>query len=144
MSLRKLLIVVMIATALLSVAATKQPETIDQLKTRAAASDKPKQAELYIELAKRQLEAANDQYNTNVDQAKASFEESAKSAELSSQASLESNHKLKQIEIKLRELSHRMSDVRKTWAFEDRAPLDPAIQRVEAARNKLLDRMFQK
>ena len=142
--MRKLFIAVVVAATLLAGATERSTETIDQLKTRAAAADKKKQAELYADLAERQLDAANQQYNTNVDQAKALFEESAKSAELASQASLDANHKLKQIEIKLRELSHHMSDIRRTWAFEDRAPLDPAIQRVEAARNKLLDRMFQK
>jgi len=142
--MRKLLIAVVVAATLLAVAKEKSVETIDQLKTRAAAADKHKQAELYVDLADRQLEAANEQYNTNVDQARALFLDSAQSAELASQASLDANHKLKQTEIRLRELSHRMNDVRRTWAFEDRAPIDSAIQRVEAARNKLLDRMFQK
>jgi hypothetical protein len=142
--IRKLLIAAVVLLTLLPAYADKPIETLDELKARAAASDKHKQADLYIELAKREAETADETYNANADQAKALFEDSAKSAELSSQAALESNHKLKQIEIKLRELAHRMSDIRKTWAFEDRAPLDPAIQRVEAARTKLLDRMFQK
>jgi len=144
MTMRKVLIAVLVGVTLLALAKEKSSETIDQLKARAAAADAHKQAELYAELAERQLEAANEQYNTNVDQAKVLFEASAQSAEQASQAALDANHKLKQTEIKLRELSHRMSDIRRTWAFEDRAPLDPAIQRVEAARNKLLDRMFQK
>jgi len=142
--MRTLLIAAVVGLTLLPAYSDKPPETLAQLKARAEASDKHKQADLYLELAKREAEAANETYNTNADQAKELFEDSAKSAELSSQAALESNHKLKQIEIKLRELSHRLSDIRKTWAFEDRAPLDPAIQRVETARTKLLDRMFQK
>jgi 5-bromo-4-chloroindolyl phosphate hydrolysis protein len=142
--MRKLLLTVVVGTALLSLAADKPSESIDQLKTRAAASDKSKQAELYVDLARRQLESANDLYNANTDQARELFVASADSAELASKASIASNHKLKQTEIKLRELSHRMSDIRKTWAFEDRAPLDPAIQRVEVARTNLLDRMFHK
>jgi len=142
--MRKLLIAIVVLTTLLVAAKEKVPETIEQLKARATAAEKSKQGALYVELAQRQVESANDLYNANADQAKDLFLEAATSAELASQASLESNHKLKQIEIKLRELSHRMADVRGTWAFEDRAPLDPAIQRVEAARNKLLDRMFQK
>jgi len=142
--MRKLALAVMIGAAWFCLAAQKPGETIDQLKARAAASDKSKQVELYSELSKRQLESANELYNTNAEQARDRFLEAVKSAELAAQASLDSNHRLKQTEIKLRELSHRMSDIRKTWAFEDRAPLDPAIQRVEAARTKLLDRMFKK
>lgn len=141
---RKFLISIVVGLALFAVAADKPPETLDQLQARAAAADKKKQTELYVDLAERQLQAANDAYNTNPDQAKALFEQASKSAELAAQASLDANHKLKKTEIKLRELSHHMSDIRRTWAFEDRAPLDPDIQRVETARNKLLDRMFQK
>jgi hypothetical protein len=149
--MRKLLIAVVAGTTLLgglslsrASAKDKPPETVEQLKARADAAEKHKQPELYAELASRQLEAADQQYSSNVEQAKALFLASAQSAELSSQAALDGNHKLKQTEIKLRELSHRMSDIRRTWAFEDRAPLDPAVLRVETARNKLLDRMFQK
>ena len=139
-----LLIVLIVGTALLSAAKEKTPETIEHLQQRVAGADKKKQTELYAELAERQVEAADAAYNTNAEVAKKLFLESAASAELASQAALESNHKLKETEIKLRELSHRMNDIRRTWAFEDRAPVDPAIQRVEAARTKLLDRMFQK
>jgi hypothetical protein len=149
--MRRLFIAGFVGAALLAGLATpriiakdKPAETLEQLKARAAVADKHKQAELYAELASRQLEAADQQYASNVEQAKALFLASADSAEMASQTALDANHKLKQIEIKLRELSHRMSDVRRTWAFEDRAPVDPAIQRVETARNKLLDRMFQK
>ncbi|MGZ4788626.1 MAG: hypothetical protein ACXVZV_05330 [Terriglobales bacterium] len=142
--MRKLLVAIIVATALASAAKDKAPESIDQLKARAASADKKKQVQLYVELAQRQLESSNDLYNTNADRARELFLESATSAELASNAAVESNHKLKRTEIDLRELSHRMSDIRRTWAFEDRAPLDPAIQRVEAARTKLLDRMFKK
>ncbi len=142
--MRNLLTAVLVAIAISGMAADKPVESIDQLKARAAAAEKSKQVDLYIELARRQLETANDLYNSNADQAREMFLASADSAEHAGQASVDSNHHLKQTEIKLREIAHRMSDIRRTWAFEDRAPLDPALQRVEAARTKLLDRMFKK
>ena len=142
--MRKSLILLIVGTALLLPAAEKVSPTIEQMKAKAASADKTKQPELYMELAKVQLESSNDIYNANADQARDLFMDAANSAELASKAAIESNKKLKKTEINLRELSHRMSDIRRTWAFEDRAPLDPAIQRVEAARTKLLDRMFQK
>jgi hypothetical protein len=142
--MRKLPILLIVGLALLARAADKVPPTIEQMKAKAASAEKSKQPQLYMELAQVQLESSNDLYNTNVDQARELFLDAATSAESASTAALESNKKLKQTEIKLRELSHRMADIRRTWAFEDRAPLDPAIQRVETARNKLLDRMFKK
>jgi len=134
----------MMAVSVLASAKSKTPETIEELKARAASADKHKQTELYAELARRELDAADSTYNTDADKAKALVTDSAKSAELASQAALESNHRLKQTEISLRELEHRMSDVRRSWAFEDRAAFDAPIQRVETARSKLLDRMFGK
>jgi hypothetical protein len=142
--MRKLFIFAMIAAALFAAAKDKTPETIDQLKARAEAADKHKQTELYAELANRELAAADAAYNSDAEKAKALFNQSAKDAVTAANAALESNHRLKQTEISLRELGHRMSDMRRGWAFEDRAPLDPAIQQVETARSKLLDRMFQK
>jgi DNA-binding transcriptional regulator YbjK len=142
--MRNLLAATLLAIAVSTIAADKPPETLEQMKAQAAAAEKSKQVDLYIELARRQLEVANNLYNSSADQARDMFLQSAESAEHAGQSALDSNHHLKQTEIKLREISHRMSDIRRTWAFEDRAPLDPAIQRVEAARNKLLDRMFKK
>lgn len=142
--MRKLIITVVLATTLFSLASEKPADPIEALQARAEKADKKKQVELYMELAKLQLETADTQYNSNAEQARTLFHDSAKSAGLAAQAALDSNHKLKRTEIELRELSLHMSDVRRNWAFEDRAPLDPAIQSVEAARTKLLDRMFQK
>src|SRR5215472_2544137 len=116
--MRKLLILVLLATSVASMAADKPRETIEELQTRAAGADKKKQVDLYMDIAQRELESANDVYNNNADQAKKLFEQAGKSAVTAAQAALDSNHKLKQTEIRLRELSFRMSDIRKTWAFE--------------------------
>jgi len=142
--MRKLLIAVILAVTVVALAHDKPQETLDQLQARAAAADKKKQVDLYADLAQRQLEAADATYNTSVEQAKTLFKDSAKSAVMAAQAALDANHKLKKTEIRLRELSLHMSNIRETWAFEDRAALAPAIQSVEASRTKLLDRMFQK
>lgn len=141
--MRKLLIVVMLVTAVVAVGRDK-PQSIDQLQARADAAKVKKQVDLYADLAKLQLDTSDTVYNTNADKAKQLFKDAAKSGVMAAQAALESNHKLKKTEIRLRELSFHMSEIRKTWAFEDRAPLDSAIQSIESARNKLLDRMFKK
>lgn len=142
---RRLITIAVALFALAVAASEKPPQTIETLKARAeSTTDKHKQIDLYLDLAKLELESANDSYNNNAEQARSLFLDSARSGDLAAQAALESNHRLKRTEIKLRELSHRMTDIRRTWAFEDRAPLDPAIQKIETARTKLLDRMFQK
>jgi hypothetical protein len=141
--MRKLVVAVIIFGIALA-ASAKELETIDQLKARAAAAEKNKQPELYSRLAKQQLEAANDVYETHADVARNLMAESAESAERAAMASMESHKREKKTEIELRELAKRMDDIGRTWAFDDRAPVKAAIQRVETARSKLLDRMFQK
>lgn len=143
MMTRRLIIAVVLCGITLA-ATAKEPETMDQLKARAEAADKGKQPDLFSKLAAMQAEAANDAYNTNVDQAKKLIEEAAESAKRASAASLESGKRQKKTEIDLRQLAKRMDDIGKSWAFDDRVPVKTAIQQVEAARSKLLDRMFEK
>lgn len=143
MIMRKLILVMLVCGFAL-IALAKEPETIEQLKARAEAAEKKKQPELYAKLAKMQAEAANDAYNTNVEQARTLIDDAAKSAEKASQASIETGKRLKKTEIDLRQLGNRMEDIARSWAFDDRAPAKSAIQRVETARSKLLDRMFSK
>ncbi len=143
MTMRKLMIVIMLCGMAVA-AAAKKPETIDELKARAEAAEKGKKAELYAKLAAMQAEAANTAYNSNADQARKMIQDCAASAEQASEASLDSGKRQKKTEIDLRQLYKRLDDIAKTWNFDDRAPVKDAMQRVEAARSKLLDRMFEK
>jgi hypothetical protein len=143
MTMRKLIIAITICSLGLA-AAAKEPETIDQLRTRAEAAQKGKQAELYAKLAAMQAEAANTAYNTSVDQARQLIKDCVDSAEKASQTSLASGKRQKKTEIDLRQLYKRLDDISKSWNFDDRGPVKDAMQRVEAARSKLLDRMFEK
>src|SRR3954451_9382416 len=140
--MRKFIPTLVIALALLSFA--KDKETVDGLKAKAATADKPKQAEIYTDIAKLQLKAADDAYSTNPEAARALFEDSVQAAEKAASASIETGKRLKQVEIDLRKLSHHVEEIRQSWAFDDRPPLDAGVQRIDAARTKLLDRMFKK
>ena len=143
MTMRKVLLVILVCGVALA-AVAKQPETIDELKARAESAAQKKQPELYAKLAKMQAEAANDTYNSNAEQARKLIQEAADSAEKAAEASLASGKRLKKTEIDLRELHKRMDDIGRSWAFDDRAPVKTAMQRVETVRSKLLDRMFAK
>jgi hypothetical protein len=140
--MRKLVIALIVGMAL--TAPAKEPETIDQLKARAAAADSKHQPELFSQLAKMQLDAANNVYGSNPEQARDLVAQSADSAEKASQACVASGKREKKTEIELRQLGKHMDDVIRTWTFDDRSQANSAVQRVEAARSKLLDRMFEK
>jgi hypothetical protein len=140
--MRKLLITFVLLTSLPAVA--KKPETIEELKNRLQSADRNKQVELYMDLAELQIELSDKTYNTNIEEAKKLLEEGTQAAEKSGQASLETGKHMKEIEIDLRKLEKRMEDIRRSWALEDREPIEPQIKRVEAVRSNLLDRMFRK
>jgi hypothetical protein len=140
--MRKLVIALILGLALSATA--KEQETIDQLKLRAAAADQKHQPELYSRLAQMQLDSASDLYATNPEQARDLVTQSADSAEKASAACVASGKRDKKTEIDLRQLGKRMDDVIRTWAFDDRAQVESAVKRVETARSKILDRMFEK
>jgi len=140
--MRKSLLTFLILSALL--ASAKEPETIEHLKSRIQSADRNKQIELYMDLATLQVNEADKTYNNDPDKAKQLIEEGVQSAEKAGHGSLETGKHMKQIEIDLRKLEKRLEDIRRSWALEDREPIEPGIKRVEAARSKLLDRMFRK
>jgi hypothetical protein len=142
-----MLIRVLITALLLNSAvasAANDAETIEQLQARAQSAEKNKQPELYVELSRRQMEAANDQYNTNAEQARTILEEGTKSGEIAAQTSVDTGKHLKKVEIELRKITTRLVNMQRTWAFEDQQAVQVAIQRIDAARTKLLERMFRK
>lgn len=140
--MRSFVIGFIIVTAIFSSA--KDRETIEQLEARAAAAEPGKQSKLYLELSEREVQQADQEYNSNVEQAKSFMEKAIESAEKAADASVQTGKNLKQVEIGLRKLSKRLEDLSRSWAVEDRAPIKAAIQTIDAARSKLLDRMFKK
>lgn len=140
--MRKLIIAIIVATSLLAFA--RKPQTIEELKVRLQSADSKKQVELYMDIAKLQIDAADEAYNSNIDHAKQLLEDGIQSAEQAGQGALETGKHMKKTEIGLRKLEKRLEDIRRSWSVEDREPIQPGIKRIESARSKLLDRMFRK
>jgi uncharacterized tellurite resistance protein B-like protein len=139
---RRFLAMAIVGLALFPQARTA--DTLDQLRSRAASADKGHQPELYSELALKEADAADQAYNTSADTARKLLEESVTAAEKAADAAVETGKRLKRTEIDLRKVSERLESIRRSWAFDDRGPVTAGIQKVEAARSKLLDRMFRK
>lgn len=142
MPIRCLLIALILTSSVAS--AAKDPETIEQLQARAQSANKNKQPELFVELSRRQVEAANDTYNTNIEQARAILEQGIKSGETAAETSIDAGKHLKKVEIELRKITTRLVSMQRTWAFEDQQVVQAAIERIDAARTQLLQRMFRK
>jgi hypothetical protein len=137
------------ATLVLLFAATislaREEESLEQLKARVESASAADQAKICVEVARRQLDAADKLYTDgDADKARAAVEESAVYAEKAGQAAQSSGKHLKKIEIEVRKMSRKLGDLRRAISLEERPPVDAAIERMEKVRTDLLTRMFAK
>ncbi len=144
---RKTIIVVCLALAFAAAALGEQPleQKIEKLKAEATQAHDGHQADLHMEVARREVELASKRYEGGqAEQGRALMEEATSYAEKATAWAVESGKKLKQTEIKLRKLGEEMQAVKRSTEFENREPLDKMLQRIEHARTELLNRMFKK
>ncbi|HWR14572.1 MAG TPA: hypothetical protein VN577_07070 [Terriglobales bacterium] len=139
--MKKFLLALFLGTTIIALA---KEETIEQLKAKAEAAEPKKRPDLYSELSRRQLEAADQVYGSDVDRARKMVEESLRSSEIAAQSAIDTGKDLKKVEIRLRKISDRMAELSRSWAFDDRQPLKTGEERIDALRTKLLERMFRK
>ncbi|HEY4961490.1 MAG TPA: hypothetical protein VII29_11575 [Terriglobales bacterium] len=118
-------------------------QTAADLKARADAAQGADRATLSLEYAHRQLEDANTRYTQGeVDQAEAEIEEVVAYSHRAADAASASGKRLKQTEIELRKLEHRMRDIGHSLNIDDRPPVEKAVQELEQVRADLLARMW--
>jgi heterodisulfide reductase subunit A-like polyferredoxin len=117
--------------------------TVTELKQRATAARRTEQPKLFLEIAERQLRAADDAYRGgNVEEGRAAVADVADSCEKAGLAATSARKHLKETEIRIRDLSRRLDSLRRILSFEDRAPVNDAIERMEKTRSDLLNAMF--
>ena len=59
-------------------------------------------------------------------------------------AAIQTRKHLKNVEIDVRKMAEKLRDVKRTLAFEDQAPVEQAVRRLENVRTTLLKEMFAK
>ena len=113
------------------------------LKTRADAAEGKDRISYSLDYAHHELENANSLYESgDVEKAEASVAEVVTYAHRAAETAIAINKHLKQTEIDLRKLQHRMHDIGATLAVEDRPVMDKGEQQVEQMRSELLTKMF--
>ena len=113
------------------------------LKARADAAQGAERVNLSLEYARQQLELANKLYTDgDVEKAEAAVGEVLTYSQRATQAATSSNKRLKQAEIDLRKLEHRMRDIGQSLNIDDRPPLEKGVQALEQLRADLLAKMF--
>jgi lipopolysaccharide biosynthesis regulator YciM len=120
-------------------------ESLEELKARVATAKPEDQPKLCIEIARRNVETANALYTDGkVDEARAAVSEALTYSEKGADAAIQTGKKLKATEIGIRKMAQRLEDIRRTLNFEDQAPVQAAVDRMQELRTALLKKMFGK
>ena len=136
-------ILIILLASLAAIAGEDEP--LEQLKARAEQAGQADQAKLFIEIARRQLKEADKLYESgHLEAARALVAEIATYSERAGEAARSSGKRLKDTEVSIRKMSKRLSDMRRALTFEERPPLDQAVERMEKVRTDLLTQMFSK
>jgi hypothetical protein len=138
-----LILAVLLAASVAAFA--RKEESVAELKARAESARPEDQPSLYTELARRQIESANQLYEAGkVDDARAAVNDVVTYSDKAREAATRTGKKLKQTEIGVRKMAARLRDIKRTLAFEDQAAVQDAIDQLERMRTELLARMFGK
>ena len=142
--MKKLLIIVVALLSALAWASDKL-ESIESLKARAGQAQPKDQVELFTRISERQLDALDKAFNGGtVREAQAALADVVTYGVKAAQISGATGKRMKQTEIAMRKISARLEAIRKTLDVDDRPMLAEAVQKLDAARSELLNRMFRK
>jgi hypothetical protein len=124
-------------------AAAWKDESVAELVAKAEAADLNHQAELYVEIAEKQLKAAKRLYDDNkFEEARVAVEDIRTYSEKGTDAAIKSGKRLKKTEIALRKMADKLDDLKRSLPFDDQAPAQATASRLQELRTQLLDRMF--
>lgn len=123
----------------------RREDTLEQLKAKVDTARIEDQPELCVEIAHRQLDAADKSYTDGkIGAARAAIEDVVRYSQKARDAAVKSGKALKHTEIALRKMAAKLRDIKRSLNFEDQPPVDKAAQELEDLRTDLLVRMFGK
>lgn len=126
-----------------SVPGTQQ--TVEELKARVASASAGERPELCVEIAERELDAADKLYAAvETEKAQTLIGDVVSYSEQARDYSIQSHKHEKQIEIKVRRMTRKLNDIKRTVTREEQGPLDNAILHLQRVRDDLLIAMFPK
>src|SRR6202040_622601 len=143
--MRPLTISIFLVGFALMLCAAAKDETVEQLKSRVESARPEDRPELSIQIARRQLHEADQLYKEGkIDQAVVAVEEIVSYSEKARDAATQTGKRLKNVEIDARKIADKLRDIKRTLPFDDQAPVEQAIRRLEDVRTSLLKAMFAK
>jgi hypothetical protein len=128
-----------------ALAAPAKKASIDELKEKLKNATRPDdQASLAIQIAEAQVDAADKLYKQGkYEEGQKAVSEAASYAQQSHDAAITTGHRLKNIEISVRKMAHRLTDMKRQLTFDEQAPVQAAVDQLEKIRTDLLHRMFK-
>jgi uncharacterized protein YbjT (DUF2867 family) len=137
-------ILAILAAVAISYGFTKEL-TLEQMKARLQSAKPDDRATLSARIAEAQVENADKLYNAGkTEEAVAAIHEVVSYSEQAQQAASQTGHRLKNIEIAVRRMAHRLSDIKRGLPFDDQATVQAAVERLDKIDTDLLNRMFGK
>ena len=131
--------------AVAAVASLAKDETVEALKAKVDSTPVQDQPPLCIHIAELQLRNADTFYTEgHIDEARDAVQDIVVYSAKARDGAKESQKNLKRVEISVRKMADKLADIKRTLAFEDQAPVDDAIQRLQEIRTSLLNEMFKK
>jgi hypothetical protein len=118
---------------------------VEQLKSRVPSARVEELPSLCTQIAKKQTDSADNFYKEGkVDEARAAVGDVVNYSDKARDAAIRSGKKVKDTEIAVRKMAEKLRNIKRTLAFEDQAPVQGAIDRLEQMRTDLFERMFGK
>ncbi|HEY6765429.1 MAG TPA: hypothetical protein VI386_11700 [Candidatus Sulfotelmatobacter sp.] len=128
-----------------AVAGGVKESTLEQLKARLASAPESERPRLCVEIAERQLASATKLFaDGESEKAKAALSDVATFAESARDAEVQSHKRLKQTEITVRKMTHKLADLKHMVTHDEQAAVQNTIDRLQRVRDDLLTTMFPK
>jgi hypothetical protein len=134
---------ILFITLTLTLCAAAKDQTVDELKARVDSARPEDRPGLCIQIAHQQLRNADKLYDDGQnEQARAAVDDVVTYSEKARDSATQTKKHLKKVEIAVRKMAEKLRDIKRTLAFEDQAPVEEAIKRLEDIRTALLKEMF--
>lgn len=121
----------------------KRDEPLDQLIARANAANADHQPDLFAEVAEREMSAVIDAFKADrSEELHSDLQQVVTYCDRAQAAAVHSKKHVKRTEIRIRQLSHRLRDMKTDVEPDDAPAVQAAIDRLEHFRAELLRSMF--
>jgi len=131
--------------AIASCFALPSQPSVEDLKARLQNARPEEKGVIALQIAERQVAASDKLFSSGkVDEAQAAVMDVVTYAGQAGESAGQTGRHIKNTEISLRKMAHRLADIKRTVAYDDQPPIQSAIDSLEKTRTDLLNKMFGK